>query len=133
MESFSKTPPVVEDEKPTLIPLTVPEREKTKAFKNEKEVFMRFIESALKKNVDIPSTSHCPVPEMKVYLRVPDGVKLFRRPRIFAHAQVPIIDATVDGWLKDDVITLAPVGNPFNNTLTLAAKKDAEGQKRLYR
>lgn len=133
IESVTKTPPAKEDEKPTLIPLTVPEREKTVEFKKEKEAFMNFIESSLKANVDIPSTTHCPVPEMKVYLQVPKGVKLFRRPRIFAHAQVSVIDATVDGWLKDDVITLAPVGNPFNNTLTLAAKKDAEGQKRLYR
>ena len=46
---------------------------------------------------------------------------------------MPILDEAVEMWLKDDVITLAPAGNPHNNTLTLAAKKDANGEKTLFR
>lgn len=34
---------------------------------------------------------------------------------------------------RDDVVTLAPVGNPHNNPLTLAAKKDAGGKKIFWR
>ena len=69
---------------------------------------------------------------MKVCLKVPEGVQLFRRSRTFAHAQRPILDDAVDAWLKDDVIALAPPGNAYNNTLTLAAKKD-DGKKALFR
>ncbi|GJJ76348.1 hypothetical protein EMPS_08707 [Entomortierella parvispora] len=70
---------------------------------------------------------------MKVFLAVPEGVELYTRPRVFAASQVPILDAAVEAWIKDDVIMLAPAGNRYNNTLTLAAKKDLEGNKTLYR
>lgn len=131
--STDPIPAPVEDEKPTLKPLTIPEVEKTEKFIKEKEKFMCAIKGELSENEKIPASSHCPVPEMKVYLKVPEGVELFRRSRTFAHAQKPILDDAVATWLKDDVITLAPPGNAFNNTLTLAAKKDAEGKKTLFR
>ena len=133
MLSADPTPAPVEDEKPTLKPLAQPEVEKTEDFIKEKEQFMSGIDGALLENAEIPISSHCPVPEMKVYLQVPEGVELFRRPRAFAHAQMPILDDAVEKWIKDDVITLAPPGNAFNNTLTLAAKKDLEGKKTLFR
>jgi hypothetical protein len=132
-QSTTKVPPPVEDEKPTLIPLTTPPNEKTDEFVKEKRAFMRDIDKALQANAKIPTTSHCIVPEMKVYLEVPDGVELFRRPRVFAASQIPILDDAVKTWLEDDVIMVAPAMNPYNNTLTLAAKKDAEGNKTLYR
>jgi hypothetical protein len=132
-ESSERMPAPVEDEKPTLIPLTVPEREKTQEFIAEKDAFMKSIEELLRLNAKIPNTSHCTIPEMKVYLPVPDDVTLYRRPKVFAASQMPILDEAVENWLKDDVITLAPAGNPHNNTLTLAAKKDANGNKTLYR
>ena len=68
-----------------------------------------------------------------VYLPVPKGTILYRRPRQFAYSQRPILDEAVARWLEDDVITLAPAGNPHNNTLTLAAKKDLKGNKTLWR
>ena len=131
--STAKAPAPVEDEKPTIIPLTTPDIEKTGEFVKDKKEFMRSIKKSLEGNEKIPKTSACPVPEMKVYLNVPRGVKLFRRSRSFAAAQMPILDDAVNKWLEDDVITLAPPGNAFNNTLTLAAKKDANGEKTLYR
>jgi len=132
-QSTAKAPPPVEDAKPTLIPLTTPPVEKTEEFVKEKRAFMREIDKALQANAKIPTTSHCIVPEMKVYLEVPEGVELFRRPRVFAASQIPILDDAVKTWLEDDVIMVAPAMNPYNNTLTLAAKKDAEGNKTLYR
>ncbi|KAI8596452.1 hypothetical protein EDD21DRAFT_285905, partial [Dissophora ornata] len=80
-------------------------------------------------NASIPLTSFCPVPKMEVFLPVPFGVVLSRRSRTFAYHQRPILDEAMDKWLQDDVITLAPAGNPHNNTLTLAAKKDLDGNK----
>jgi len=132
-ESSDRMPVPVEDEKPVLIPLTVPDIEKTTEFVQEKKQFMQSITELLKANARIPKTSHCTVPEMKVYLPVPDNVALYRRPKVFAASQIPVIDEAVKAWLDDDVITVAPAGNPHNNTLTLAAKKDADGNKTLYR
>jgi hypothetical protein len=121
------------DHKPTLIPGVTPKEEKSAKFIKEKEKFLKDIEQALKENEQVPVTSHCPVPEMKVFLPVPEGTVLFRRPRPFAEKQLPIFDEAIEKWKKDDVITLAPVGNVHNNSLTLAAKKDAEGNKTLWR
>ncbi|GJJ73976.1 hypothetical protein EMPS_06334 [Entomortierella parvispora] len=132
MATEKETPPK-EDDKPTLIPLQTPLVEETSEFIKEKQEFMRKIKDALKKNAQISPQSHCPIPEMKVFLAVPEGVELYRRPRVFAASQVPILDAAVEAWIKDDVIMLAPAGNRYNNTLTLAAKKDLEGNKTLYR
>ena len=70
--------------------------------------------------------------EMEVRLPVPDNIP-DRRSRVFPHSQRPVLDDAVARWLEDDVITLAPAGNRHNNTLTLAAKKDANGEKTLYR
>src|ERR1700743_2727149 len=67
-ESSERMPTPVEDEKPTLIPLTIPEREKTQEFISEKDVFMKSIEESLRLNAKIPNTSHCTIPEMKVDL-----------------------------------------------------------------
>ncbi|KAF9176180.1 hypothetical protein BGZ51_001466, partial [Haplosporangium sp. Z 767] len=107
-ESTDRMPLPVEDEKPTLIPLTTPAIELTQEFIKEKEEFMRNIKSLLQANAMIPKTSHCPVPEMKVRLPVPEDIQLYRRPRVFAASQIPILDEAVETWLKDDVITLAP-------------------------
>ena len=128
-----QVPEPEEDVKPTLRPDVVPEEEKTASFIQQKELFMKNINSALEVNGRIPKESFCPIPEMKVFLPVPEGTVVYRRSREFAYAQRPIIDETVAKWLKDDVITLAPVGNVHNNTLTLAAKKDLEGKKTLWR
>jgi hypothetical protein len=133
VESPDRLPMPVEDDKPTLIPLTVPDIEKTPGFRKEKDAFTRKIKALLEANGKIPLTSFCPVPEMEVRLPVPDDITLNRRSRVFPHSQRPILDDAVSRWLEDDVITLAPAGNRHNNTLTLAAKKDANGEKTLYR
>jgi hypothetical protein len=133
VESPDRLPVPVEDEKPTLIPLTIPEIERTWEFRKEKELFRKEIRTLLEANGKIPVTSFCPIPEMEVRLPVPDNITLNRRSRVFPHSQRPVLDDAVARWLEDDVITLAPAGNRHNNTLTLAAKKDANGEKTLYR
>jgi hypothetical protein len=133
VESPDRLPVPVEDEKPTLIPLAIPEIERTWEFRKEKRSFSEDLRGLLEANGKIPATSFCPVPEMEVRLPVPDNITLNRRSRVFAHSQRPVLDDAVARWLEDDVITLAPAGNRHNNTLTLAAKKDANGEKTLYR
>jgi len=122
-DSAQRLPPPIPDEKPSIVPLTTPEEELTSGFIEAKAAFMSFIKTALEENTQIPHSSHCPIPEMKVSLEVPKGTVLFRRPRIFAHAQQPIFDEQVNKWIQDGVIAKDPAGNPHNNTLTLASRK----------
>src|ERR1700744_640662 len=122
-----------EDVKPTMKPDMTPNEENTESFKKQKAKFMDLISPALAANENIPKQSFCPVPEMKVFLPVPEGTVVHRCSCEFAYTQRPIIEETFFKWLRDDVIELAPVGNVHNNTLTLAAKKDLEGKKTLWR
>ncbi|KAF8943504.1 hypothetical protein BGZ46_006492, partial [Entomortierella lignicola] len=102
----------IPDERATLRPLNVPEEEKTEAFQSEKKIFLDKIRPLLVINEKIPLSSHCPIPEMKVFLPVPKGTVLYRRSRNFAYYQRPILDEAIEKWLQDDVIALAPAGNP---------------------
>lgn len=126
-------PEPMPDRKPGVLPLETPSEELTDSFKQEKNNFLEFIHEALSANVNIPTSSHCTVPEMEVYLKVPEGSNLWRRPRIFADSQLHIFDEQIERWLKDEVITYAPPGCRYNNTLTLAAKKDLSGKKTKWR
>lgn len=121
------------DSRPMLVPGEVPKEERSAAFIAFKTRFLSQIKDSLDRNSLIPKSSSCPVPEMNVFLPVPKGTVLFRRPRPYAERQQPIVNETVNKWLNDDVITLAPVGNVHNITLNLAAKKDENGDKTLWR
>ncbi|GJJ71586.1 hypothetical protein EMPS_03936 [Entomortierella parvispora] len=121
------------DEKPSVLPLETPIEELTDKFKELKAQFMSEIQDSIKDNAQIPLDSYCTLPEMHVFLDVPEGTTIYRRPRTFAEQQQHIFDEQVDKWLKDGVITLAPANNRHNNTLTLAAKKDLLGNKTKWR
>ncbi|GJJ75097.1 hypothetical protein EMPS_07455 [Entomortierella parvispora] len=121
------------DEKPSVLPLETPIEELTDKLKKLKAQFMSEIQDSIKDNAQIPLDSYCTLPEMHVFLDVPDGTTIYRRPRTFAEQQQHIFDEQVDKWLKDGVITLAPANNRHNNTLTLAAKKDLLGNKTKWR
>lgn len=69
-------PAPVEDKKSTLKPLMQPEVEKTAKFIKEKE-FMHDTKDVLEENAKIPNSSHCPVLEIKVCLKVPEGMELY--------------------------------------------------------
>ena len=126
-------PEPIEDTKPSIVSGEVPEEEKQPAFLKVRKLFLAAIQESLEKNGLISKSSACPLPEMKVYLPVRKGISIFRRPRQFPEKQQTIFDEAVAKWLKDEVITLAPAGNPHNNTLTLAGKKDKDGNKTLWR
>lgn len=132
-EATKRLPLPIEDESPSLIPLQTPEEELSEAFKKKKKNFMISISAALEAKKQILQSSHCPLPEMKVELIVPQGTVLYRPPKRFAEQQQSIFDEQVDKWIKDGVVTLAPAGNPHNNTLTLARKKDLLGKKTKWR
>ncbi|KAG9067646.1 hypothetical protein KI688_011233 [Linnemannia hyalina] len=68
VESPDRVHMPVEDEKPTLIPLMTPPVETTREYIEEKKSFMECVKELLEENARIPSTSFCPIPEMKVFL-----------------------------------------------------------------
>ncbi|KAG0250028.1 hypothetical protein BGZ95_007336, partial [Linnemannia exigua] len=107
-DSAQRLPPPIPDEIPPILPLTTPEEELTNNYKREKVEFMLSIKDALAANGNVPHSSHCPLPEMKVSLEVPKGTVLYRRPRVFAEQQQHIFDEQVDKWIKDGVVTKAP-------------------------
>lgn len=132
-DDATRMPFPTSDSQPTLVPGEVPKEEQSAAFIAFKTQFLSEIKESLDHNSLIPKSSSCPVPEMKVFLPVPKGTVLFHRPCPYAERQQPIVDETVNKWLNDDVITLTPVSNVHNNTLTLATKKDENGDKTLWR
>lgn len=122
------------DEKPPVIPRVKPAKELTKEFKNDKSKFMAAIESHLKTNEAIDPKSCCTIPSMRVKLNVKPDCVIQERSRPF-HAQVEKkeVDSTVQKWWDSGVIVLAPPGNPYNSSLTMAARRDLEGNIMKYR
>jgi len=125
-------PEPIKDVKPLLIQGVAPEEEKHVSFQKLKALFLATIQHSLEGNGHISKTIHCLVPEMRVFLPVKEGTTVFHQSWMYAEKQQSIFEEAVVKWLWDDVITLAPVGNPHNNTLTLVAKKDQEGNKTLW-
>ncbi|KAF9090395.1 hypothetical protein BGX27_002266, partial [Mortierella sp. AM989] len=68
---IERLPLPIPEQRVTLKPLDTLEEEKTEAFKAERKAFMDTIRPVLVINDKIPMESHCPVPEMKVYLPLP--------------------------------------------------------------
>ena len=61
---------------------------------------MRSIKESLVKNKEIPKSSYFPMPDMKVYLDVPDEVRRIRFPRVFSHAIQPVLNHAVERGLR---------------------------------
>ena len=132
--SFEGDMMLIPDKKPLIIPETkVPEEELTTAFLSARDEAMATIEPALAANSSIPIDSCCPIPEMKVFLKVPDDTVVFRRQRPFAQYDQKLVDETVARWRSEGVVCLSPPGTPHNSPLTLAMKKDAKGIKSKQR
>ncbi|KAF9342814.1 hypothetical protein BGX26_006801, partial [Mortierella sp. AD094] len=132
-EDFDTPTSPVLDVPPSIVPLDRPDIELTPEFTEDRRRFLLAIKSELDTNADIPRDSHCPIPEMKIYLTVPPGTIVFRRPRPFAQTDQSLVQETVERWLQDGVIVRAPAGNPHNNPLTLAPKKDLDGNRTMKR
>lgn len=124
----------IPDTKPCIVPADeVHELEHTPSFKADKARALEYIQPALSANAAIPLNSSCPVPEMKVYLTVPENTVIHRRQRPFAESEQHVVDEQVQRWLDEGVVCLAPAGTPHNSPLTLAPKKDLNGNKTGHR
>jgi hypothetical protein len=119
----------IQDEKPSIIPDEQPEEEMTEKFQEQKQVFTSKLLPTLKANEEIDPKSHCDLEIMRVELKVMPNCIIQERPRPF-HAQTEKdeVDKTVQKWWDTGVIVRAPKGNPYNSSLTLAARKDLHGK-----
>ncbi|KAF9342296.1 hypothetical protein BGX34_008415, partial [Mortierella sp. NVP85] len=71
---------------------------------------------------------------MRVELKVKNNCVIQERSRKFyAQTESAEVESTVKKWLDNGVIEPAPKGNPFNNSLTLAARRNLEGVILKYR
>jgi transposase InsO family protein len=124
---------VIED-KPSIIPEDPIEIEQQPSFVRSKETFMKKIDGALQSNALIDPKSHCPLDIMRVELKVKEDCVIQERSRRFyAQTECAEVDATVKKWLDNGIIIPAPKGNPYNNSLTLAARRNLEGVILKYR
>jgi hypothetical protein len=124
----------VEDEKPALVPAETVEQEQEPDFIEQKKKFLCEIEPLLQANGQIDPKSHCPLDIMRVSLNVKDNCVIQDRSRRFyAQTEEDEVNATVQKWLDTGVIVEAPKGNPYNNSLTISARRDLEGNVLKYR
>lgn len=126
--SFPTSVVIMPDKKPCIVSCNeIPVLERTPSFIKAKAQALEYIRPAMEANAAIPLDSYCPVPEMKVYLPVPERTTIHRRQRLFAEH---IVDEQVQKWLDEGIITTAPPGTPHNSPLTLAARRNSTGPRR---
>ena len=90
------------------------------------------IHHLLEENYALPNT-FCNHPLAIVNLRVPPGTQIFQRQYRVAHSLVPVVREVVLRWLKDGKIKKAPANCPYNSPLTVAPKRDGDGNVIGYR
>jgi transposase InsO family protein len=116
------------DEEPEIVARERPEKENTEEFKNERASFLEAIKPLLEKNASIDPKSYCDHPLMTVDLKIPPGVTVYQRP----HGPIPEretekVREQIKQWLADGVIVPTKKQVPHLNQLTLAARRDLEG------
>ena len=97
--------------------------------KEEYTTFMSKIKSLIDANISIPKDTFCTVPESIVKLNTTEGKVANVRQYPIPFKLMPVLQEAIDKWLKDGTITKAPVNTAWNSPLTLADKKDANGNK----
>jgi len=125
---------VPSDEKPPIVPLEIPQEERTPEYIKDKEEFLKAIEPLLQANANIDPKSHCTLEAMKVTLKVKPGCVIQERSRPF-HSEIEReeVENTIQKWWDTGVIIPAPIRCPYNNSLTVAGRKDLDGNITKYR
>jgi transposase InsO family protein len=101
----------------------------------ERQLFLEKIKPFTELNRQIPVTSFCPLDISIVRLDTPTLTteRTNHRQYPIANSLVHVVDEAVAQWLKDGTITDAPVNTTWNSPITLAKKKDANGNITKYR
>ena len=96
---------------------------------DERHSFKHHIQPFMEANARIPKTSFCNLEESVIELPTPGVTSSYHRQYPIPYSQRPAVDAAVKKWLDDGGIVRAPINNSWNSPLTLAPKKDAQGNK----
>jgi len=114
------------DEQPSRVAVSTPENLEV-SFSARRNALLAELQPMFEENAKI--TGFCNLPESVVRLEIDPSKKhtLFRKQypipqRLFAAA-----DAVIMRWFETGKICLAPPGCEYNNALTIAPKKDADG------
>lgn len=97
----------------------------------EQKQFHAAIKPYIHANTQIPKTSFCTVSQSVVRLDTPEHVTSYRPQYPLPEAAMDEVKRTIDEdeWLADGTIERAPTYSAWNSPLTLAQKKDADGNK----
>ncbi|CDH60654.1 hypothetical protein RO3G_15169 [Lichtheimia corymbifera JMRC:FSU:9682] len=95
----------------------------------ERSKFLRAIQPKLAANAKVSKWSFCNIAESVIRLELTDDVASWHRQYPLPYALKPTIDATIQRWIEEGVIMRAPENTAWNSPLTLADKKDAQGNK----
>ncbi|SAL98522.1 hypothetical protein [Absidia glauca] len=95
----------------------------------EQKLFYQAIKNSVTNNQKVDKRSFCTVPESIVTLDTPAGKTCYKRQYPIANNLMPLIDEAVTKWLNEGTIVRAGVNTEWNSPLTLAPKKDADGNK----
>ncbi|KAG1530954.1 hypothetical protein G6F51_013674 [Rhizopus arrhizus] len=79
--------------------------------------------------MNIPKDAFCTVPESIIHLPTEKGKIVNHKQYPIAYKLKPVLDEAINKWLDNGTITKAPVNTAWNSPLTLADKKDANGNK----
>ena len=99
----------------------------------EQVKYKEAIKDALQKNAAIPPHSFCNLPEAIIRLPMKEDVVIKLRQYPIPYQLRPLLDVEIQKWLDNGVIKKAPINTRFNSPLTLAGKKDANGNKTKQR
>lgn len=90
------------------------------------------IKHLLEQNYSLPNT-FCNHPSAVVKLRIKEDASVFHRQYRVPHTLVPVVREVVMRWLNDGKIKKAPTNCPYNSPLTVAPKRDGDGNIIGYR
>ncbi|KAG0858690.1 hypothetical protein G6F15_013841 [Rhizopus arrhizus] len=96
---------------------------------HERTQFIEKIQPLLTENMNIPKDAFCTVPESIIHLPTEKGKIVNHKQYPIAYKLKPVLDEAINKWLDNGTITKAPVNTAWNSPLTLADKKDANGNK----
>lgn len=96
---------------------------------SERNALLDSIQESIHANESIPFGTFCTHPDAIVYLDTPESAACYKSQYPIADMLKPKVQETVEKWLSEGIITEVPsnVDNKWNSPLTMAPKKDLQG------
>jgi hypothetical protein len=95
--------------------------------------FMTKIKGVLDKNQKISKNSFCNLPESIIRLPMKEDTVVNLRQYPIPHHLRPVLNEEIKKWIDNGVVEEAPMNTRFNNPITIAGKKDKDGNRTKIR